>query len=197
MGVRSENNFTFTVAMAFVDRFVRSEEDYFKKKEEIKEEMKKFLKEKFEIDADIYLNTLDERGKGEEGCYLTVTGTSAESGDSGEVGRGNRVNGVISLNRPTGSEAAPGKNMVSHVGKIYNLLAFDIANKIYERISKSNYVWLVSQIGRKINEPFIISIEVDNLDKKEEEIVREIVEKRFETLKYFLRELIEGRFRVC
>jgi S-adenosylmethionine synthetase len=197
MGVRSENNFTFTVAMAFVDRFVRSEDDYFKKKEEIKEEMKKFLKEKFEIDADIYLNTLDERGRGEEGCYLTVTGTSAEAGDSGEVGRGNRVNGIISLNRPTGSEAAPGKNMVSHVGKIYNLLAFDIANKIYERISKSNYVWLVSQIGRKINKPFIISIEVDNLEKKEEEIIREIVEKRFETLKYFLRELIEGKFRVC
>jgi len=197
MGLREENNFSYTVAMAFVDRFVKSEDDYFKKKDEIKEEMKKFFNANFGIEPNIYLNTLDERGKGEEGCYLTVTGTSAEAGDSGEVGRGNRVNGIISLNRPAGSEAAPGKNMVSHVGKIYNLLAFDIANKIYERIGKYNYVWLLSQIGRPINKPLVVSIEVDNLDKKEEEMVREIVEKRFETLKDFLKELIEGKFRVC
>jgi S-adenosylmethionine synthetase len=77
------------------------------------------------------------------------------------------------------------------------LLAFDIANKIYERIGKYNYVWLLSQIGRPINKPLVVSIEVDNLDKKEEEIVREIVEKRFETLKDFLKELIEGKFKVC
>lgn len=197
MGLRDNSNFIYTVAMAFVDRFVKNEDDYFKKKDEIKEEMKNFLNTNFGIEADIYLNTLDERGRGEEGCYLTVTGTSAEAGDSGEVGRGNRVNGIISLNRPAGSEAAPGKNMVSHVGKIYNLLAFDIANKIYERIGKYNYVWLLSQIGRPINNPLVISIEVDDLDKKEEEIVREIVEKRFETLKDFLKELIEGKFRVC
>jgi len=197
MGLRDGNDFTYTIAMAFVDKFVKNEDDYFKKKDEIKNEIRKFLEEKFGIKAEIYLNTLDERGKGEEGCYLTVTGTSAEAGDSGEVGRGNRVNGIIALNRPAGSEAAPGKNMVSHVGKIYNLLAFDIANKIYERTGKHNYVWLLSQIGRPINKPLIISIEVDNLDKKEEEIVREIVEKRFETLKDFLKDLIEGKFKVC
>jgi len=197
MGLRKDNNFTYTVAMAFVDKFVKSEDNYFKKKDEIKEEIKNFLKERFEVKAEIYLNTLDEKGKGEEGCYLTVTGISAEAGDSGEVGRGNRVNGIIALNRPAGSEAAPGKNMVSHVGKIYNLLAFDIANKIYERIRKHNYVWLLSQIGRPVNKPLVISIEVDNLEKGEEEIVREIIEKRFETLKDFIKDLIEGKFKVC
>jgi len=197
MGLREDDNFIYTIAMAFVDRFVKSEDDYFKKRDEIKEEIRKFLEENFGIKPEIYLNTLDEKGKGEEGCYLTVTGTSAEAGDSGEVGRGNRVNGIIALNRPAGSEAAPGKNMVSHVGKIYNLLAFDIASKIYERIEKYNYVWLLSQIGRPINRPLIVSIEIDNLDEKEEKIVKEIVEKRFETLKEFLNELIEGKFKVC
>jgi S-adenosylmethionine synthetase len=197
MGLREDNSFTYTIAMAFVDRFVKSEDDYFRKKDEIKEEIRRFLNEKFGIKAELYLNTLDEKGKGEEGCYLTVTGTSAEVADSGEVGRGNRVNGVIALNRPAGSEAAPGKNMVSHVGKIYNLLAFDIANKIYERIKKHNYVWLLSQIGRPVNKPLIVSVEVDSLEKNEEEIVREIVLKRFETLKDFIRDLIEGKFKVC
>jgi len=197
MGLRDDSNFTYTIAMAFVDRFVDNEDDYFKKKDEIIEEIRKFLKNNFDIEAEIYLNTLDEKGKKEEGCYLTVTGTSAEAGDSGEVGRGNRVNGIISLNRPAGSEAAAGKNMVSHVGKIYNVLAFDIANKIYKEIGKANYVWLLSQIGKPVNEPLMIYIEVDNLNEDEKRKVEEIVLRRFETLKEFIKDLIEGKFKIC
>jgi len=197
MGLRDDSNFTYTIAMAFVDRFVDNEDDYFKKKDEIIEEIRKFLKNNFDIEAEIYLNTLDEKGKKEEGCYLTVTGTSAEAGDSGEVGRGNRVNGIISLNRPAGSEAAAGKNMVSHVGKIYNVLACDIANKIYKEIGKANYVWLLSQIGKPVNEPLMIYIEVDNLNEDEKRKVEEIVLRRFETLKEFIKDLIEGKFKIC
>ena len=63
--------------------------------------------------------------------YLTLLGTSAEQGDSGQVGRGNRVCGLISLNRPMSVEAAAGKNPVSHVGKIYNVLAHELAMRIY------------------------------------------------------------------
>src|SRR5947209_17553568 len=84
------------------------------------------------------------------GMYLTVLGTSADDGDGGQVGRGNRVNGLIPLNRPTCSEAAAGKNPVSHVGKIYNLLTYEIANHVYQKVPgiKEVYVWLLSQIGR-------------------------------------------------
>lgn len=37
------------------------------------------------------------------GMYLTVLGTLAEDADSGEVGLGNQVNGLIPMNRPSGS----------------------------------------------------------------------------------------------
>ena len=47
------------------------------------------------------INTADdETKKDESGYYLTVTGTSAEMGDDGSVGRGNRANGLITPNRP-------------------------------------------------------------------------------------------------
>lgn len=196
MGLRWKDKFRFTIAIAFVDKFVENEADYFRKKDEIKNELIEYVKKEFDLDAEIVLNPLDIRGKREEGCYLTVCGTCAESADSGEVGRGNRVNGLICLNRPASSEAAAGKNMVSHVGKIYNVLAFKIANEIYEAIEKENYVWLLSQIGKPINEPIAISVEVANLEESENKIIEEIVSKNFEKLDEFIKELIQGKYSV-
>lgn len=72
----------------------------------------------------------DERGT----VYLTVTGTSAEAGDDAEVGRGNRTSGLITPYRPMTLEAAAGKNPVSHVGKLYNLVASRIAAAIIEAL---------------------------------------------------------------
>jgi S-adenosylmethionine synthetase len=60
--------------------------------------------------VDVQINMLDDEARGRDGMYLTVLGTSAESGDGGEVGRGNRVNGLISFCRPMTMEAAAGKN---------------------------------------------------------------------------------------
>src|SRR2546425_370879 len=88
--------------------------------------------------------------------YLTVTGLSWENGDDGSVGRGNRVSGLITPYRPMSMEAAAGKNPVTHVGKLYNLLSFEIADRIVkEHAGKVKEVWvrIVSQIGKPIDEP--------------------------------------------
>jgi len=158
MGLRKNNDLRLTVSMAFVDKYVKSEDDYFRKKAEIFEDISDFVKE----DADfgsimVRLNTLDVKGRGINGVYLTVLGTSAEAGDSGQVGRGNRVNGIIPLNRPLCSEAAAGKNPVSHVGKIYNSLTHHIADRIYKQVPEIEevYIWLLSQIGKSIDQPAI------------------------------------------
>jgi S-adenosylmethionine synthetase len=85
-----------------------------------------------------------------------------ETGEDVKVGRGNRVNGLISLCRPMTMEAAAGKNPVSHVGKIYNLLAHQIANSIYHSVEgvEKIYVWLVSQIGRPLEQPWFASAQL-------------------------------------
>jgi S-adenosylmethionine synthetase len=199
MGLRKNGELNLTVAMAFVDRFVGSEDDYFKKRAEITDAMQTYIRENSKFKkVNLSLNALDKRGRGLDGCYLTVLGTSAEAGDSGQVGRGNNVAGVIALLRPMSSEAAAGKNPVSHVGKIYNLLSYQIANRIVEQVSgvKETYVWLLSQIGRPINEPSVASaqiipekgVSVKSLSTQ----VEEVIAYEFEHLAEFCDKLAKG-----
>ncbi|MDA8338059.1 MAG: methionine adenosyltransferase, partial [Nitrospiraceae bacterium] len=148
MGLRRANVLDLTVAMPFLAPYIKSEKDYFERKETVHKEMLQFVERFKEFkNIEVHFNTLDEKGRGLGGIYLSLLGTSAEDADSGQVGRGNRVNGLISLNRPMGTEAAAGKNPVSHVGKIYNVLAHKIAKEIYEKIEgiKEVYVLLLSR----------------------------------------------------
>jgi len=163
MGFRHNNKLNLTVAMAFVDRYIESETDYFRKKGEIYDNINEFLKSNYDWEqTNVGFNMLDAKGRGLGGLYLTVLGTSADTGDSGQVGRGNNVVGVIPLNRPISAEAAAGKNPTSHVGKIYNLLSYKIANEVYcctEGI-KETYFWLVSSIGQPINKPAVCNVQL-------------------------------------
>jgi S-adenosylmethionine synthetase len=204
MGSRSNNNLNLTISMAFVDRFISSEEDYFEKKAKILEEINKFVEANTDFEkVNVQLNTLDARDRGIGGVYLTVLGTSADSGDSGQVGRGNRVNGLISLNRPFCSEAAAGKNPVSHVGKIYNVLTFKVAQHVYEEVPELEevYVWLLSEIGRPIDQPAIAAAQVvmaenSSLDKVRSKI-EAVLDYELENIDKFCIELAQGKISIC
>ena len=204
MGLRKNNELNLTVAMPLVDRYVENEREYFIKKAEILEEIKSFVQEKSDFKrVNVKLNTLDVEGRGIHGVYLTVLGTSAESGDSGQVGRGNRVNGVIPLNRPLCSEAAAGKNPVSHVGKIYNLLTHRIAEKVYENVPglEEVYIWLLSQIGKPIDQPAIAAAQVvmksGNDFEKVRKNIEEVVNEELENIDKFCMDLAYGRLKIC
>jgi S-adenosylmethionine synthetase len=204
MGFRNRNDLKLTVAMAFVDRYISSEEDYFAKKEKMLEEINRYVAVNTDFDlVDVQLNTLDVKGRGLGGLYLTVLGTSADSGDSGQVGRGNRVNGLISLNRPFCSEAASGKNPVSHVGKIYNFLTFKIAQHIYEEVSELEevYIWMLSKIGSPIDHPAVAAAQVimkgnNHIDKVRHEI-NNVLDNELENIEKFCMELAEGKISSC
>lgn len=196
MGYRQGKKIHLVLAMAFIDRFICSEKDYFDKKTRISKAIQNFLTKNYSLPISFEINTLDHKGRGVAGCYLTVVGTSADSGDSGEVGRGNRVNGVIPLNRVAGSEASAGKNCVSHVGKIYNLLSFKIAEEIYQKTGKKNTVWLVSKIGQPVNEPSLVSVSIENITKNDQKVADEIVKGNFSRIDQFIKGLIKGRWRM-
>jgi len=204
MGLRKQGHLNITVAMAMVDRFIESENDYFKKQDEIYEAINEFVDAKYGFDkVSIDLNPLDVRGRGIDGLYLTVTGTCAEAGDSGQVGRGNNVVGVIPLNRPMSSEAAAGKNPVSHVGKIYNALCYRIADRVMDDVGgvKEVYVWLLSQIGKPINEPSVVSAQIvpeNGVElSKVSVLIDEIISDEFDHLHEFCNDLAMGKITLC
>jgi S-adenosylmethionine synthetase len=204
MGMRKNSYIDLTIAIAFVDRYVNSEQGYFKRKEEIKQEVIDFVHANAQIDSiAVNINMADVPGRGLPGMYLTVLGTSADGADCGQVGRGNRVNGIIPLNRPTCSEAAAGKNPTSHVGKIYNLLTYQIAKRIQNEANgvREVYVWLLSEIGRPINEPKIASVQLI-LDrgttlKEVSSKVQDLVAAELSSIDRFSDDLAHGRMPVC
>jgi S-adenosylmethionine synthetase len=203
MGFRKNNKLHLTVAMALVDRYVTSETDYFRKRAALEEEIGRFVKENTDFEKIMVdINTLDAKGKGTEGVYLTVSGTSAEAGDSGQVGRGNRTSGVIPLNRPFCSEAAAGKNPVSHVGKIYNALTYKIADAIYGKVLglEEVYIWLLSQIGKPIDQPAIAAAQVvmkpANAFKNIRREIEEVVIYELENIGKFCDDLANGKIPI-
>jgi len=84
--------------------------------------------------------------------YLTITGSSIECGDDGQVGRGNRYNDLITPCKPMTIEAYHGKNSKNHVGKLYSKWAFELAKKNYEKTGKYTEIILVSKIGKPITD---------------------------------------------
>jgi S-adenosylmethionine synthetase len=204
MGARQHRHLFLTVAIAFVDRYVANAHSYFARKEEMRLALTDYLLTKVQtIDqVTVQLNTLDDPSRGEDGMYLTVLGTSAEGGDCGQVGRGNRVNGLIPLNRPISNEAAAGKNPVSHVGKIYSLLTHHIANEVVQRVDGVDeaYIWLCSQIGQPIDQPMLAASHVilhGGVFLPDVELaVRAIIEQELAEIHTFCHRIILGEFTV-
>lgn len=160
MGLRIDNRIVLTIAAAMISSLLDDVDHYISVKEQVRDKVLDLASKLTPTyDVEVHVNTAD---KPEENVvYLTVTGTSAEHGDDGATGRGNRVNGLITPSRPMSLEAAAGKNPVSHVGKIYNVLAKMIADKSAELPGvKEVYVELLSQIGRPIDDPLIANIKV-------------------------------------
>ncbi|MCS7185959.1 MAG: methionine adenosyltransferase [Armatimonadota bacterium] len=159
MGVRDGDKIRLTIAAAFVASLTPDRETY----ESVKKQVAKFVRDELaprftNRKVEVFVNTADTP----QSAYLTVTGTSAESGDDGQVGRGNRASGLITPYRPMTLEAVAGKNPVSHVGKVYSIMTQLIAQRIAEAIPevKQVYCYMVSQIGKPITDPQVVSVEI-------------------------------------
>lgn len=200
MGVREDGKITLTVAIAFVAQFVHNIDEYVKFKETIKEDVKRLSKKYTKKNVDITINNGDSHEDGD--VYLTKSGLSCESGDDGSVGRGNRINGVITPFRHMTLEAAWGKNPINHVGKIYTVISDEIANDVVKQYSEIRdcTVYIVSQIGRPIDDPKNLNLELVLDDKKELERIKSkvhsIAEGHLSKIGQFSDNFINGKYKI-
>jgi S-adenosylmethionine synthetase len=155
MGKREGDHIDVTVAAAMVDEHVVDQAAYEAAVGEVKAFVADLAGEFTDREVNAYVNTADDYEEGS--VYLTTTGTSAEMGDDGSVGRGNRANGLITPNRSMSMEATSGKNPVNHIGKIYNLLSTRIAEAVHEEVEgvREVRIRLLSQIGQPIDNPHV------------------------------------------
>lgn len=161
MASRVGDKLSLTVACAMVDRYIDDPDHYQSAIAEMRSLITDYAVKFTDLDVDVFVNTADNYKDGI--YYLTVTGLSMENGDDGSVGRGNRVNGLITPFRPMSMEAAAGKNPVTHVGKLYNILAKTIAEEIAAEAGGDILearVRILSQIGRPINDPQTASVQL-------------------------------------
>jgi len=200
MGVRENDKITLTVAIAFVAQFINNIDEYSGIKESVKNDIIGNAKKYTAKEVEVIINNGDSHEM--QDVYITKSGLSCEAGDDGSVGRGNRVNGLITPFRHMSLEAAAGKNPVNHVGKIYSIVSKEIAQdivKLYPEIKECN-VAIVSQIGRKIDDPRSIYIEaIMEKGKRLDPIgtkVHDIAKETLENIGYITQELGRGKYEM-
>jgi len=201
MGARSGDSIALTVACAFVGRHVASLDDYHTKRQLVQGLALETARAITGLPLDIAVNAADQLSPGS--VYLTVTGLSAEAGDDGQVGRGNRVNGLITPYRPMSLEAAAGKNPVAHVGKLYNVMASRVADAVVREASqvREAYCYLLSRIGSPIVEPqvFELAVRLDDGRAPDAPLTQRICEaarEEFLKINTLWREAIKGTLQV-
>ncbi|MDD4878304.1 MAG: methionine adenosyltransferase [Candidatus Nanoarchaeia archaeon] len=190
MAARLGNDVDITLCVPQIANYVHSLEEYTSNLAKIRGDISKLLDSLLHgLNLSINLNTRDDLELKE--LYITAIGSSIESGDEGVVGRGNRLNGLISSNRPYSIEGLAAKNPVYHAGKLYNLLAQEIADKIYKITNKYVEVYLVSQSGRLLKNPWKALVSIDG--PVDEAVVRNIVEEGIQNITDITDSILKGR----
>lgn len=199
MGLRDKDTITLTIACAIVDKYCADIKEYQEYMAILNEQITAVAKKSTKRKVVVHVNTADDIKK--KSVFLTVTGTSAEMGDDGSVGRGNRCNGLITPNRPMSMEATSGKNPINHIGKIYNLLSTQVARECVTKVDgiEEMYVRLLSQIGKPIDYPLVASVQLlpkAGVSFKEVNAeVLEIVDDQLANVTSITEKVIEGRLK--
>lgn len=156
MGVRTGERARITVAAAVLAGKVSDMDMYEEAVRTVAREAAASAAQVLGLDAAVEVNAADGQHP-----YLTLCGSSAEAGDDGQVGRGNRFGGLITPCRPASLEACAGKNPVAHVGKTYHAMARDIAAGVLTGTdAREVTVTLVSRIGSPVNRPQLAHVAV-------------------------------------
>jgi len=198
MGSHIDEKTDITICVPQIAHYVNSLDEYIENIGAVRKHIQDFAKEHYKYENVTFnINTRDEYDT--EELYLTATGSSIESGDEGLVGRGNRVNQIISINHPMSMEGASGKNPVYHIGKLYYIAAHKISRLIYEEFCISNEVYLVSQSGRTLVDPWKVVVRIDEVEAIHHNIaqIEEFVATQLKVIPAITKELVDGEIVIA
>lgn len=197
MARRIKTRIDITVCIPFVSVYTPNKDFYFEKLTYLQDYIEHFVTTSFNgYEVSVFLNTRDNPNKSD--YYLTLTGSAIESGDEGVVGRGNRYNGVIPFVRRMSMEACCGKNPVYHIGKIYTAICSKIAEEIFNHMSLETNVYLTSQMGRSLSEPWSACVEVcgETTTPTQNQMIEVIIERNLVNTKEVTEKIIKGEIKL-
>jgi S-adenosylmethionine synthetase len=201
MGVRTNQRVEITVSCAFISRYIEHLIAYRDAKEKVLSVALETARSMNDNDISVNVNAADDPASGS--IFLTLGGTSAEAGDDGETGRGNRANGLITPLRPMSLEAVAGKNPVTHVGKLYNIAANRMAAAIVAEVAgvSETECYLVSRIGAPVDKPAIAHIRVRSKEggttTEIQRTIAGIAEREIAAIPRLWRSFVEGQILVA
>ena len=163
MAIRRGERIRVVVACAMIDGALRGIGDYRVARDRAGQIALEAARRTSSLPLEVAVNVGDDIDAGQ--IYLTVSGTSAEAGDDGQTGRGNRVNGLITPYRPMTMESVAGKNPITHVGKLYNLAAGLVAQRVVDALPEVTGAEcrMVSAIGCPIEDPQVMEVRLFGL----------------------------------
>ena len=191
MGARVDSAARLTVASPVMAVAVQNRAQYDEVVTEVRDSVSRIATDIYGDLVDVAVNQADT----EDSAYLTITGTSAEAGDDGQVGRGNRFGGLITPYRPMSLEAAAGKNPAAHVGKTYHAVGADISNRLLaESDITETTVRLLSSIGHPVTDPQ--AVHVDVVGPHDEAHIASVVKECFADWRGVRDRLIAGEYEL-
>lgn len=198
MALRREKDAELTLCVPFHADKITSQKEYLDHKALIEGGLQEFLQKRFGnlLNIILKINTQDQKIRSGEddgrGRYLTVIGSALDYGEEGISGRGNRCRGLISSMRPSTVESVYGKNPVYHVGKVYSLIAQEIARQIETHFDCEATVIVTTRNGDPLYSPYNIVVEVSK--SVEEKTLREIIANQLAKRDWTTRIVNNGEF---
>lgn len=186
-GRRRGDDYRLIVNMPFLARDIDSMETYLRRKAECHNQVAEYLGDAFGLVPDLLFNPTDRNKR----PYLTALGSVADTGDVGVVGRGNRLNGLITPMRSMSIEAPAGKNPLDHTGKLYGVLAHRLAQNISEAIGLPVDTHIFTSKEARLDQPDEVVVEAHGEpDDGQRAIASAIVARRLANMSDLTHELV-------
>lgn len=156
LGSRVGRSARLVANVPFIADLVDSHATYQRLKERLRADILAWAQDHGHALDELTINPADREGHG----YLVALGSVADTGDVGATGRGNRINGLITPMRPMGIEAPAGKNPLDHTGKLYGLVAQDVAETLAAQLGCAVEVFIHTAKERPLDSPTDVMVNV-------------------------------------